>query len=131
MIGGTVLQNYIIVFFGAGIGGMFRYWGSNFVYKFLPPTFPYGTLFVNVLGSFIIGLVMYYLDANKLISQETRIFITVGFCGGLTTFSTFAFETINFMKEREYMYAGLNALLNVFLTLTALFIAYKISKLIS
>lgn len=131
MIGGTVLQNYIIVFFGAGIGGMFRYWGSNFVYKFLPPTFPYGTLFVNVLGSFIIGLVMYYLDANKFISQETRIFITVGFCGGLTTFSTFAFETINFMKEREYMYAGLNALLNVFLTLTALFIAYKISKLIS
>lgn len=131
LIGEHILQNYIIVFFGAGIGGMLRYWGSNFVYKFLPPTFPYGTLSVNVLGSFIIGLVMYYLDANKLINQETRIFLTVGFCGGLTTFSTFAFETINFIKEREYFYAGLNSLLNLFLTLIALFIAYKISKLIS
>lgn len=125
------MQNYFIVFLGAGLGGMLRYWGSNWVYEFLSPTFPYGTLFVNVLGSFIIGLVMYYLDANELISLEMRILLTTGFCGGLTTFSTFAFETINFLKEREYFYAGLNSLLNVFLTLIALFVAYKISKLIS
>jgi len=121
----------MIVFFGAGIGGMVRYWGSNFVYKFLSPTFPHGTLFVNVLGSFIIGFVMFYLNTNELISQNTRIFLTTGFCGGLTTFSTFAFETINFMKDREYLFAGLNILLNVFLTLFALFIAYKISKLLT
>lgn len=125
------MQNYFIVFLGAGLGGMLRYWGSNWVYEFLPPTFPYGTLFVNILGSFIIGLVMYYLDANELISLKMRILLTTGFCGGLTTFSTFAFETINFLKEREYFYAGLNSLLNVFLTLIALFVSYKISKLIS
>lgn len=125
------MQNYFIVFVGAGIGGMIRYWGSSFVYKFLPPTFPYGTLFVNLLGSFLIGLIMYYFDANKLINQETRIFLTVGICGGLTTFSTFAYETINFLKQREYFYAGLNSLLNLILTLSALFIAYKISKLLS
>lgn len=125
------MQNYTIVFFGAGIGGMMRYWGSNFVYKFLSPTFPHGTLFVNVLGSFIIGFVMFYLNTNELISQNTRIFLTTGFCGGLTTFSTFAFETINFMKDREYLFAGLNILSNVFLTLFALFIAYKISKLLT
>jgi CrcB protein len=124
------LQNYFIVFVGAGIGGMIRYWGSSFVYKFLPPTFPYGTLFVNLLGSFLIGLIMYYFDANKLINQETRIFLTVGICGGLTTFSTFAYETINFMKQREYFNAGLNSLLNLILTLGALFIAYKISKIL-
>lgn len=124
------MQNYYIVFVGAGIGGMVRYWGTNFVYKFLSPTFPHGTLFVNVLGSFIIGMVMYYLNTNELINPATRIFLTTGFCGGLTTFSTFAFETINFMKDREYLYAGLNILLNVFLTLLALFVAYKISKLL-
>ncbi|MCX8106454.1 MAG: fluoride efflux transporter CrcB [Ignavibacterium album] len=124
------MQNYFIVFVGAGIGGMIRYWGSSFVYKFLPPTFPYGTLFVNLLGSFLIGLIMYYFDANKLINQETRIFLTVGICGGLTTFSTFAYETINFMKQREYFNAGLNSLLNLILTLGALFIAYKISKIL-
>jgi CrcB protein len=125
------LQNYFIVFFGAGIGGVVRYWGTNFIYKFLSPTFPYGTLFVNVLGSFIIGIVMYYLDSNDLINQELRIFLTIGFCGGLTTFSTFSYETINFLKENEFLFAGLNIIANVLITLVALFIAYKLSKLLS
>ena len=57
------MQNYVIVFFGAGIGGAVRYWGSNIVYKFLSPTFP---LFVNIPGSLIIGFVMHYLDTTKL-----------------------------------------------------------------
>jgi fluoride exporter len=125
------LQNYFIVFFGAGIGGVVRYWGTSFVYKFLSPTFPYGTLFVNVLGSFIIGIVMYYLDSNELISHDLRIFLTVGFCGGLTTFSAFSYETINFLKERDYLFAGLNVMANVLITLVALFVAYKLSKLLS
>jgi CrcB protein len=125
------VQNYIVVFIGAGFGGALRYWGSDFVYKFLPTTFPYGTLFVNVLGSFIIGLVIYYLDSNKILSHDLRLFLTTGFCGGLTTFSTFSFETINFLKEREYFLAGSNVILNVFLTLAALFISYKISKLLT
>ncbi len=125
------MQNYIIVFIGAGLGGVLRYWGSNFIYKFFPPTFPFGTLAVNLLGSFIIGIVMFYLNENDLINQQTRIFLTVGFCGGLTTFSTFSFETINLLKDREYLFALLNIIANVFLTLLSLFTAYKISKLLS
>lgn len=125
------MQHYLIVFFGAGIGGVLRYWGSNYIYKFFPPTFPYGTLAVNILGSFIIGIVMFYLDANELINQDLRIFLTVGFCGGLTTFSTFSYETINFLKEKEFLFAGLNVLSNVFITLLVLFIAYKLSKILS
>lgn len=125
------MQNYIIVFFGAGFGGMIRYWGSAFVYKFLPDNFPYGTLFVNLLGSFLIGMFMYYLNDNELISSDMRIFLTTGLCGGLTTFSTFSFETINLLKDKEFLFAGINVLLNVVLTLLALFIAYKISKLLA
>ncbi len=125
------MQNYVVVFIGAGLGGILRYWSSAFVYKFLSTDFPYGTLFVNVLGSFLIGIFMYYLDANEMISVETRIFLTTGFCGGLTTFSTFSFETINFLKEREFLFAGLNILSNVVITLLVLFIAYKLSKFIS
>lgn len=124
------MLNYFFVFVGSGIGGVVRYWGSNFVYKFLSPTFPYGTLLVNILGSFIIGIVMYYLDARELISQELRIFLTVGFCGGLTTFSTFSYETINFLKEKEFLFAGVNIGLNLLITLIAVFLAYKLSKLL-
>lgn len=126
-----VLQNYLIVFLGAGIGGVLRYWGSNYVYKFLPPTFPYGTLAVNIVGSFLLGIFIYFLDSNQLINQQVRVFLTVGICGGLTTFSTFSFETINFLKERDYLLAGSNIILNLFLTLVALFIAYKLSKFFS
>ena len=125
------MQNYLIVFLGAGLGGVLRYLGSDFVYKYLPSTFPYGTLGVNILGSFFLGIIMFYLDANQLISQQLRIFLTIGLCGGLTTFSTFSFETINFLKERDYLLAGGNIIFNVLLTLGALFIAYKISKLLA
>lgn len=125
------MQNYFIVFIGAGLGGMLRYWGSNFVYKFLPANFAYGTLFVNILGTFILGFVMYYLTANQLVRQELRIFLTIGVCGGLTTFSTFSFETINYLRDREYFLAGSNIILNIFLTLFVLFISYKLSKILS
>lgn len=124
------MVNYIFVFLGAGVGGIMRYWGSAYVYKFLPTDFPYGTLFVNVLGSFLIGIFMYYLDARELISGELRLFLTTGLCGALTTFSTFSFETINLLKEREFLFAGLNVLANVILTLLVLFIAYKLSKIL-
>lgn len=125
------MQNYLVVFLGAGLGGIIRYWCSDFIYKIFPSNFPYGTLFVNVLGSFLIGIFMYYLDANELIDVRTRIFLTTGICGGLTTFSTFSFETINLLKEREFLFAGFNIISNVLITLLVLFLAYKLSKFVS
>lgn len=123
--------SYFIVFLGAGFGGIIRYWSTGIISGFLPVTFPYGTLTVNVVGSFIIGFVMYFLHANAMISPEMRLLLTTGFCGGLTTFSTFSFETINLLKDNEYYYAGLNIISNVVLTLLAVVAAYKISKLIT
>lgn len=124
------VQNYALVFLGSGLGGILRYFLSGFVYNFLPENFPYGTLTVNVLGSFIIGFVMYGLFQNDIISTQARIFLTIGLCGGLTTFSTFSYETINLLKEREYYFAFINILLNLILTLLVLFISYKFSKYI-
>jgi CrcB protein len=125
------LQNYILVCIGAAAGGAARYWTTNVVYKFLPATMPFGTLAVNVAGSFIIGFVMFYLDSNELISPGMRILLTTGFCGGLTTFSTFSYETIKLFKDSEFLLAGTNIILNVVLSFTAVFLAYILGKVLS
>lgn len=125
------MQNYILVCIGAAAGGAARYWTSNVVYKFLPATIPFGTLIVNVIGSFIIGFVMFYLDSNDLISPQMRILLTTGFCGGLTTFSTFSFETINLIKNSEFFLAGTNIILNVVLSFAAVILAYMLGKVLS
>ncbi len=122
------MQNYIIVFLGAGIGGMLRYWLSDFVHKFLPTYFPFGTLAVNLLGSFLLGFIMFNLYDKELINQDIRLFLTIGFCGGFTTFSTFSLETINLLKNSEFLFASFNILLNVFLCLAGTYAAYILSN---
>jgi len=124
------MKLYLIVAFGSGLGGMLRYYISGFVQKNSSSLFSYGTLTVNIIGSFIIGLILFYLDSIKLISAEMRVFLTVGLCGGLTTFSTFSFETVKLIQDSEYLLAGTNVLLNVFMTLLAVLLAAFISKLI-
>lgn len=118
------MLSYFAVAVGSAIGGTLRFWLSNFVYEFLPPTFPYGTLSVNVLGSFLIGLIMFGLDDRGLIDHEMRLFLTVGVCGGFTTFSTFSLETINLLKNSEYTMALINIGLSVVLCLAATFAAW-------
>lgn len=118
------MTEYFAVALGSAIGGTLRFWLSNFVYEFLPPTFPFGTLTVNVFGSFLIGLIMFGLDDRGLISQELRLFLTVGFCGGFTTFSTFSLETINLLKNSEYTLAFINIGVSLVLCLAATFVAW-------
>lgn len=120
--------NYLLIAAGAALGGVFRFWISGYVHRFLPAYFPYGTLTVNVLGSFALGFIIFFLDEKKIISPELKIFLTIGFCGGFTTFSTFAFETVNLLKETELFFAFTNILLNVILTLGAVYLSYIAAK---
>jgi CrcB protein len=123
-------MNYLIISLGAAIGGITRYWLSNVVYKVFPAIFPYGTLAVNILGSFIIGLIIFVFDEKELITQQSRLFLTIGFCGGLTTFSTFSLETFSLMRDSEYFLATINVILSVVLCLLGVFLAYIVSKII-
>jgi CrcB protein len=119
---------FILVFLGAGLGGSFRYFISSLSFKVLPVYFPYGTLIVNVLGSAILGIIIFGFDEKELLNTNLKLLLTVGFCGGFTTFSTFSLETINLLRDTEYMLASINILLNVILTLLGIYIGYLITR---
>jgi fluoride exporter len=121
-------MNYIYAAAGAAIGGVFRYWLTGFVHKYFIHIFPLGTLVVNFVGSLLLGFIIFYLDQKQLISSDTKIFLTVGFCGGLTTFSTFSYETFALLQQNEILQAFLNVMLNVFLTIAAIFLAFYLIK---
>ncbi|MCL4550713.1 MAG: fluoride efflux transporter CrcB [Bacteroidetes bacterium] len=119
---------FFVVFIGGGLGSIFRYWISSYASKHLPLFFPFGTLLVNILGSFILGLMIFGWDEKGLISPTIKLFIGVGFCGGLTTFSTFSLETFNLIRGAEFLLAGINVLVNVLFTLVGIYIAYLVTR---
>lgn len=119
---------YFYVFVGTGLGGMLRYLISTKIYKFVPITFPYGTLAVNALGSFILGALIFWFDDKELLSANLKLLLAVGFCGGLTTFSTFSYETFNLLRDSEFLLALTNVGLNLIITIVFVFLAYIIAR---
>ena len=115
-----------------GLGGFFgavgRYWISGLAQK-LSDRFPLGTLSVNLLGSFILGLLATLFLEKMIVNQELRLFLLVGLLGAFTTYSTFSFETLNLMRGGEWMFAGLNILANLVGTLIAVWAGVSIAKL--
>lgn len=111
------MQKLFYVGLGGFIGACLRYIISNNLTKNLGTQFPYGTLVVNVVGGILIGLIMELSLTSDLISPSLKIFLTTGIMGGLTTFSTFSYETINFFSSGSYFLGALNICLNLFLSL--------------
>ena len=113
-----------------GIGGFFgaisRYLLATWVQKLSSSFFPIGTLSVNVIGSFLIGLL--YLYFSHTINPTLKAMLITGFLGALTTFSTFSLETLLLLQEGLYLKAGLNILLNITLTISSTFAAIIIFK---
>ncbi|MFA7420356.1 MAG: fluoride efflux transporter CrcB [Melioribacteraceae bacterium] len=124
----AMMLKYLIVFVGSGIGGGFRYWLSSVIQKYYPPFFPLGTLVINILGSFILGYMIFGFDEKELISPTLKLFIGIGFCGGFTTFSTFSLETFNLMRNSEFLLAGVNVLLSVIVSLVGVYLAYLVTR---
>lgn len=106
----------IIALFCAG-GGVSRYYLSGWVYALLGRTFPYGTLAVNILGAYLIGLIMELALRSTALSDTVRLGLTVGFLGGLTTFSTFSYETFKLLEDGQFVVAAINVLVSVFICL--------------
>jgi CrcB protein len=103
------MVNVALIALCGGLGCLSRYFLSGWVYDWLGKGFPFGTLAVNILGAFIIGFLMEFSLHSTLIPPSLRIGLTVGFLGGLTTFSTFSYETFRLIEDGEILFAGINA----------------------
>jgi CrcB protein len=106
------LIDTLLIFFGAGFGGVFRYWISNATYSLLGRQFPYGTLVVNVSGCFLMGI-LFILTIERFdgIGSHLRALLLIGLLGGYTTFSSFSIETINMFESGNWS----SALMNIFI----------------
>ncbi len=120
------MQNYLLIGLGSALGGMARYWCSGAAAALLGETFPWGTLIVNVLGSFVIGFFATITgpDGRLFVGTPARQFVMIGLCGGYTTFSSFSIQTLNLMNEGEWVYAGLNIGASVILCLLAVWLGH-------
>jgi fluoride exporter len=105
---------------------MARFWCSGVVAALIGETFPRGTLIINVIGSFVIGLFATLTgpDGRMLVGTLARQFVMVGLCGGYTTFSSFSLQTLNLINDGEWFRAGANAVLSVVLCVVGVWIGH-------
>ncbi len=104
---------------GGALGAIMRFWVSGGIYALLGRDFPYGTLSVNVFGSFFIGVAFIFLTERLSLGSEVRAFILIGFLGAFTTFSTFSLETLMLLQEGLLLKAAGNIFLSVVLCIIA------------
>jgi CrcB protein len=118
------LLTYVWIAIGGALGSVARYACSSFAATWIGETFPWGTLIVNVTGSFVIGVFAQLTgpDGRLLVSPDARQFVMVGVCGGYTTFSSFSLQTLNLVRDGDMLRAGMNITLSVALCLAAVWL---------
>jgi CrcB protein len=94
--------DFLAISLGAVAGANLRYWMSRYAVRLLGPVFPYGTLAINMLGSFVLGFFLVWTTERTIADPRWRLLIAVGFCGGFTTFSSYAYETMVFFEQGQW-----------------------------
>jgi CrcB protein len=127
------MLRYLMVALGGAIGTVGRYWLSGVVARLFGETFPWGTLIINVTGSFIIGFfgALTGPDGRVFVGATTRQFVMIGICGGYTTFSSFSLQTLNLMNDGEWLYAGGNIVLSVALCLLGVWLGVVLASMLN
>jgi CrcB protein len=124
------MRTALIIALGGAGGSLLRYGVQAYVFRLYPFTFPLGTLIVNVSGCLLIGLFYALSEKGNLITPEWRLFLTTGFCGGYTTFSTFAYENVNLLRGADFMYLALYIAGSVILGIAAVFLGIFLIRLL-
>jgi len=117
---------YFWIGLGSALGGMGRYWCSGVIARAFGETFPWGTIIVNASGSLIIGFLATLMspDGRLLVPPDARTFLMLGLCGGYTTFSSFSLQTLNLVRDGEWLWATANVLFSLTLCLAAVWLGH-------
>lgn len=122
-----MFQNILLVGAGGFLGSISRYGIAQLFAKFTNWNFPGGTFTVNIVGSFIIGVVLGMFEHGN-VSASWKLFLAVGFCGGFTTFSSFAYENFNFLETKQFITFAMYAGLSIILGLLAVYLGFRLVK---
>ena len=126
-------MNYLISILLVGSGGFIgsaaRYAAGGAIHRFIPGvTFPWGTVVVNIVGCFLIGMIAALTQTRQLFTPETRLLLMVGVLGGFTTFSTFGYETFALLRDGEQLRAFANVAIQVIAGLVAVWLGYALAR---
>lgn len=113
------IADILTISVGAIVGANARWILSRYAAKAIGPVFPYGTLLINILGSFIVGFFMIWTTERVLLDPRWRLLVVVGFCGAFTTFSSFAYETMAYFEQGQWLIMTTNFFANNVLCLAA------------
>ncbi len=125
------LPQILVIMLGGSLGALMRYIVSSSITAKLGSSFPYGTITVNVLGSFIMGFLAMFLVEKMGLDPLIRLGVFVGFLGAFTTFSTFSMDTLNLFEQGESMHALVNILMSVFFSVLAVWLGVLLGKQLS
>lgn len=121
-------MNLVSVFLGGGLGALMRFFMNSIIFK--QTNLPFATFFVNVAGSFLIGFLYVFFVNKSDINPALKLALTVGFCGGLTTFSTFSFEVFEMLSNNQFLYAFVYIILSIIICVIAVSIGVCCAKII-
>lgn len=124
------MKEVLLVGIGGGIGSIARLLTQRSVQRMIEISFPLGTLLINIIGSFLIGVIYALSERGNFLTPEIRLFLTVGFCGGFTTFSTFAYDNFNMISGKLWQYLFLNVGGSLFFGILAVYLGVAAVRLI-
>ena len=124
-----MIKTLLLVGTGGFLGSVSRFLASRLIQSNLPSAFPFGTFFVNITGCLLIGLIYGFSDRSSLLTPGWKMFLAAGFCGGFTTFSTFANENLALIRDGEFFHFLIYTGLSVFLGIAATFFGVVVTKI--
>jgi CrcB protein len=125
-----MIKTLLLIGSGGFLGSISRFLVSKLMQNNFPSSFPYGTFLVNIAGCFFIGLVYSISDRGSFLNPGWKMFLAVGFCGGFTTFSTFANENLLMLRDGDFYHFALYTGLSIFLGIAATFAGVLIPKIL-